>query len=78
MSDEARIRELLEQILDSEQSPEDVCSDDPELLPAVQERLKQIQAVEAELNDLFPSLEGSTRRSPARRGASGRSPRREC
>jgi serine/threonine protein kinase len=58
MSDEARVLQLLDEILDSERTPEEVCADCPELLPEVRERWQQMQGkVEAELHALFPTPE---------------------
>jgi hypothetical protein len=55
MTDEARIRELLEEILESGRTPEEVCAESPELLPQVRKRWRQIRRVEYELDVLFPS-----------------------
>ena len=54
MADEARIRELLEEILESKRTPEEVCAGDLELLPLVRERLDHFRAVNAHLADVFP------------------------
>jgi serine/threonine-protein kinase len=52
---ETRIRELLEEILESDLSPEVVCADDIDLLPVIRSRLQQIRRVGQEIDDLFPS-----------------------
>ncbi len=54
MSQEARIRELVEEVLDSERTPEEVCREHPELLRAVRERCRRFHGVAAELDALFP------------------------
>jgi eukaryotic-like serine/threonine-protein kinase len=55
MADEPRVQELLEEILDSERTPEEVCGACPELLPEVRKRWQQMRIVEAELEALFPT-----------------------
>jgi serine/threonine-protein kinase len=55
MSDELRVQQLLDEILDSERTPEEVCAACPELLPEVRKRWQQMRRVEAELQALFPS-----------------------
>ncbi len=54
MTDELRIRELLEEILDSGSTPEEVCAKCPELLPEVRKRWWKIQRVARGLDALFP------------------------
>lgn len=54
MNDDPRIHELLERILDENVTPEEVCADFPELLPAVRLRLAELKAVERQLNQFFP------------------------
>ncbi len=55
MADEARLRRLLEEILEFGRTPEDACRDCPELLPEVRARLRVARAVEAELEAMFPT-----------------------
>jgi serine/threonine-protein kinase len=56
MSDEARVRQLLDEFLDSERTPEEVCADCPELLAEVRKRSqKMLRIVEAELEAMFPT-----------------------
>src|SRR5262245_15679815 len=55
MSDEPRVRQLLDDLLDSERTPEEVCADCPELLAEVRQRWQQMRLVEAELDALFPT-----------------------
>src|SRR2546421_5385521 len=53
MSD-PRVMELLEDILESGRTPEEVCLDSPELLWEVRERLKRCLSVDAEVDAMFP------------------------
>jgi serine/threonine-protein kinase len=55
MGDEARVEQMLEELIDSERTAEEVCSDCPELLPEVRQRLEQMRAVEAQLEEMFPT-----------------------
>src|SRR5262249_4253650 len=71
MTSEARVRELLEQILESGSAPEEACASSPELLFEVQQQLKRLRSVENQLEELFPSScpvsddgTGSQSRSP--------------
>ncbi len=54
MTIDLRVHELLEELHDSGRTPEEVCSDFPELLPEVRERWWRIRRLEAELDTLFP------------------------
>src|SRR5262245_36189264 len=58
MTDESRIRELLEEILDSGSTPELVCAEFPNLLPEVQKRWRRLRRVVHGLDLLFPSSTG--------------------
>src|SRR5262245_31283096 len=49
------ILELVQEILESNRTPEEVCADHPELLWEVRQQLKRAQKVEARLAELFPS-----------------------
>src|SRR3954453_14077954 len=49
-----RVRELLEDILESGRTPEEACADCPELLWEVRERLYRCHGVDAELDAMFP------------------------
>jgi eukaryotic-like serine/threonine-protein kinase len=63
MSDETRIQQLIEETLESGRAPEHVCADFPELLGRVLEGLRQCQAVEAQIDAMFPrSSEGMAAR----------------
>ena len=55
MADVSRVRQLLDELLDSQCTPEAVCDDRPELLPEVRRRWRQMCAVEAQLDALFPT-----------------------
>jgi serine/threonine-protein kinase len=67
VANEPRVQELLDEILDSGCTPEEACSDCPELLRVVRLRWQQMCAVEAELDALFPTPgPGTTADRPAR------------
>lgn len=55
MPNETRIQQLLEEVLDSDATPEEVCSKDPDLLPEVRARWEQIQKIGQQVDELFPS-----------------------
>jgi len=55
MRDGIRIRELLQEVLDSGRTPEEVCAECPEFLPVIRKRLRQFRHVEHGLEALFPS-----------------------
>src|SRR5260370_18293431 len=57
-ANEPRVQELLDEILDSERTPDEVCGACPELLPEIRKRWQQMRVVQAELEALFPT-EGS-------------------
>src|SRR6516162_4667528 len=54
MPDEPRVQELLDELLDREATPEEVCGTCLELLPVVRERWRQICRARAELDALLP------------------------
>src|ERR1700693_4263719 len=63
MSDNPRVEELLEELLDSDATPEVVCRECPELLPEVRAGWQRLRALKAEVGALFPestSLNGAT------------------
>src|SRR5260221_12539225 len=74
MSDEARIMERLRDILESDSTPEEACSDSPELLREVCSRLQSFRKVEAEVEALFPSWESMPEISAGRRSTGMRLP----
>src|SRR5262245_685980 len=55
MVDDRRIQALVEEIVDSGRSPEEVCRAYPALLPAVLEGLRRLRAFEGELAAMFPT-----------------------
>jgi tetratricopeptide (TPR) repeat protein len=63
MSPDPSIQQLVDQILESNRAPEEVCIDYPQLLPVVRRRLNVLSAVEARVNLLFPPA-GSARSDP--------------
>jgi eukaryotic-like serine/threonine-protein kinase len=54
MPDERRIRQLVENLLVSQRTPEEVCANDPELLSEVRRRLEQVRGVERAFDQLLP------------------------
>ena len=50
MTDDPRVDRLLEELLDSGDSPEEACRDCPELLPRVRTRLRQVARLEGVLD----------------------------
>ncbi len=55
MQGDHRVLELVQEILETNRTPEDVCAEHPELLWEVRKRWKKTLRVEARLEDLFPS-----------------------
>src|SRR5262245_29654639 len=49
-----RLAMLLDELVDSKRSPEEVCSTCPELLPLVRRHWRQMRRVQAQLDVLFP------------------------
>jgi WD40 repeat protein/predicted Ser/Thr protein kinase len=60
MRPEVRVRELVEQVLETDRSPEEVCQACPELLPLVRRRLQQVRGLNAQLGELFPTPSAET------------------
>ena len=54
MNGDLHVRRLLEEVLDSGLSPEEVCRNEPDLLHRVRERLRSVRRVEAQLDALLP------------------------
>jgi serine/threonine-protein kinase len=54
MSDDPRVEQLLDQLLDPHVTPEEVCASCPELLPVVRNRWQQMRRLGADLDALFP------------------------
>src|ERR1700745_1392204 len=57
MADNPDVFALLEEMLDSGRTPEEVCQDCPELLPEVRRRWKAFRLVDGSLAALFPDPE---------------------
>jgi eukaryotic-like serine/threonine-protein kinase len=55
MTDDPRVRQLLDEILDAQATPEEVCRSCPELLPEVRARWRRVCRVRADLDALFPT-----------------------
>jgi tetratricopeptide (TPR) repeat protein len=55
MPGDPRVKRLLEEILESDRTPEEVCRACPELLTQVRHRLGRVRALEAEVEALFPT-----------------------
>jgi serine/threonine-protein kinase len=55
MSDEQQVQRLLDEVLDTDRPPEEVCARFPELLAEVRKRWQRMQAVDAQLDALFPT-----------------------
>src|SRR5262245_53265092 len=54
MAGNPRVFGLLEEMLSSGQTPEDVCRDCPELLPEVRRRWQQFRLIDAQVRELLP------------------------
>lgn len=55
MENERQVEQLLEEILESESTPEEVCSDCPELLALVRHRWQRIRIFQQRVGVLFPT-----------------------
>src|SRR5262245_64025579 len=66
MTDESRVQRLLEELLASNGTPEEACRDAPELLAEVRERWKRMQALDVQIEALFPTPQRE--RGPILRG----------
>ncbi len=60
MDGDPRVRLLLEELLDSEQTPEEVCRHCPELLPQVRRRWQRKLDCDAQLDAMFPAPESDS------------------
>src|SRR5262245_14526282 len=56
MASNPRVLGLLEEMLDSGKTPEEVCCDCPELLPEVRRRWQEFQLIDAQVRTLLPGL----------------------
>ncbi len=64
MTDDSRVDDLLEWLLESGETPEVVCRDCPELLPQVRAGWRHLRAVEEQLSELFPDSRHSDAAAP--------------
>lgn len=71
MDEDPQVRSLLEEVLNSERTPDEVCAACPDLLQEVRARWLRIQALSDELQRAFPSSERTATR-PARVGGASR------
>ena len=55
MTDNPRLQQLLDELLDSQATPEEVCASCPELLPEVRARWRKMCRLQADLDALFPA-----------------------
>jgi serine/threonine-protein kinase len=56
MAGNPQVLELLEELLDSGKTPEEVCRDHPELLPEVQRRWQAVRLIDEQVGELFPGF----------------------
>src|SRR5215813_11077978 len=56
MTGNAQVMGLLEEILNSGKTPEEVCRDCPELLPEVRRRWQEFCLIDAQVGELLPGL----------------------
>jgi eukaryotic-like serine/threonine-protein kinase len=61
MPDDPRVQQLLEKLVDSQATPEEVCGSCPELIPQVRARWQRVCRVRAELDAMFPHESGTSR-----------------
>ena len=64
MSADQRVETILEDLLDSGSTPEEVCHACPELLPKVRARWQRLRAVRAEVGAYLPPSLGLDRATP--------------
>ena len=65
MTIDSRVQPLLDELLETQSTPEAVCRECPELLPVVRERWQRLRRVRDRLDAMFPSLpDGSTDAQP--------------
>jgi eukaryotic-like serine/threonine-protein kinase len=55
MPGDPRVLGLVEEILESDRTPEEICQDCPEMLDAVRDRLRRVRALGAQVDSLFPT-----------------------
>src|ERR1700758_1339432 len=71
MSDDPRLQELIDELLNSRATPEEVCASCPELLPQVRARWQKMRRLREDLDALFPpsSAQRATRPAGPQEGA---------
>ncbi len=72
MADDARAKQLLEEVLESGRSPDEVCRAYPELLPQVRARWQRLRSLQVQLGELFPEPQSTVgcQRTPTMSAAS--------
>src|SRR5262245_13730085 len=65
MATESSVQDLVEEVLASGRELDEVCQECPALVPQVREALRKVQAVEAEIEAMFPRLGIDTPPPPA-------------
>ena len=56
MAENPQVLGLLEEMLDSGKTPEEVCRGCPELLPEVRQRWQEFQLIDGQIRTLLPGL----------------------
>jgi predicted ATPase len=56
MATNPQVHQMLQQMLELGETPEEVCRDCPELLPEVRQRWQQFQFIDAQVKELFPGV----------------------
>jgi serine/threonine-protein kinase len=59
MADDSRVQQLLDELLDSQATPEVACRSCPELLPTVRDRWRQMRRLRADLDALLKGVRPS-------------------
>jgi serine/threonine-protein kinase len=62
VSDDPRVQELIDRLLDSDATPEAVCESCPELLTVVRDKWRKVRRMRDGLDALFPAIEAPHRR----------------
>src|SRR5262245_56670217 len=65
MPDHPRVQQLLDELLDTDCTPEQVCASVPDLLPVVRIRWREICQAREELDAIFPPVPESGASAPA-------------
>jgi serine/threonine-protein kinase len=68
MTDDPRVQELLDELLSSHATPEEVCASWPDLLPTVRNRWRQIRRLRSDLDALFPPADQPGRQATEGQG----------